>query len=144
MAQQRVKGQNVTITLYQGGAALASFPIKDASFTLKLSTSKEGYLGETADRRDQVFDGIEGELTLHYEDESIFLLADAIIQKAQNLAVGPDFSVKAQLNMPNGATPSIQANDCSFGDIPFEFSGRTEFASVKLTFESSSVSLLSK
>ena len=141
---QRAKGQNTTITIYQGGAALASFPVKSATFTLKLDTSEEGYLGESTDRTDQTFKGIEGDLTIHYENEGIYVLADAIVQKARDLTAGPVFAVRTQLNMPSGATPSIQADDVAFGDIPFEFSGRTEFNSVKLSFKSSSVKILSK
>lgn len=141
---QRVKGQNTVITIYQGGAALASFPVKDANFNLKLETSEEGYLGESADRIDQTFKGAEGDLTLHYEDEAIFVLADAIVQKARDLSAGPVFGVRSQITAPGGATPSIQADDVAWGDIPFAFTGRTEFNSVKLSFKTDKVKILSK
>ncbi len=69
---QRIKGQDVNLTLTVNGALKKSVTdIKSLELTSQLSILTEGYLGETSNRRDSIFNGVKGKIEFHLEDPAI-------------------------------------------------------------------------
>ena len=81
---QRIKGQEVQVLLIAGGVPVETLTaVKSFEVAFQIDTLTEGYLGETTDRRDAIFKGISGKMELHMEDQTILILARAIIDKAR-------------------------------------------------------------
>jgi hypothetical protein len=141
---QRIKGQEVEVLLVANGTPLLNITtVRSFEFEFQLETKKEGYLGETTDRRDSIYMGVSGQLELHFETKDVFDLVQTIVNKARRRTPGDQINIKAALNFPNGQRVRVMIADAEFGGIPFSFGGRTEYGSVRLTFEAAEATTLS-
>lgn len=133
---QRVKGQDVSVIVVQDGQILASLhDVRNFEVTLKITKKQEGYVGEKTDRYDEIFNGADFRLSIHTEDEGVFPIIQAIIDRARNRTPGVVFNVQATLNYPNGDRPIVVLPDVHFGDVPVNVPGRGDY--VELTYEGS-------
>jgi hypothetical protein len=131
-----VIGQQIEVMLIKGGMVLDTITdVKSADLTWLMEILKVGFLGETTDRRDEVFHGVKGKLSLHFEDQQILVLARDIVQRARTRVPGTQINIKITVRMSNGDRPVITVPDAKFGEIPLSVGGRTEFAGVELDFE---------
>lgn len=140
---QRIKGQEVEVILVVNGVAQATTTdVKSFDFTFQTELLKEGYLGEVSDRYDTIYRGIKGKMELHFENEDIFSIIQAIIDKAQRRLPGTKINVKATLNYPNGQRLRVIVPDIEFGEIPVNFGGREAYGKIDLDWAASSVQLI--
>lgn len=140
---QRIKGQDVSIQIIQGGVALVNINnIKSFDFTYDLEIKKEGYLGQTTDLRDTIFNGVSGKLDVHPENQDILIFMDAVRAKAENRTPGVQFNIKATLQFPNGQRPRIVIPNVFWGSLPFSFGSRADYGSVSMTYEASTAQVL--
>jgi hypothetical protein len=140
---QRIKGQEVEVMLVVDSAPQDT--ITDVrSFELAFQTEilREGYLGETTDRRDSIFKGVRGRMELHIENADIFKLFTSIIDKARRRTPGTKINVKATLNFPNGERPRVVIPDVEFGELPLNFGSRSDYGAVTLDFEASEAQVI--
>lgn len=136
MADQRIKGQEVEVLINRGGTPLRSVQdFRSLEFTFQMEIKSEGYLGETSNRRDDVFNGIQGKLELHHENQDVLQLAVAIVNRARRRIPGETIMIKATLQYPNGQRPKVTIPNVFFGPIPFGFSSRTDYGTVSFDFE---------
>jgi hypothetical protein len=107
------------------------------SFEMAFQTEilREGYLGETTDRRDEIFRGIRGRIELHFENQDVFALFATVVNRARRREPNSKINVKATLNFPNGQRPRVIINDVFFGELPMNFSSRSDYGAVSLDFE---------
>jgi len=96
---------------------------------------REGYLGETTQRRDDIFNGVSGKMELHFENQDIFNLFATIVNRARRRQPGAQINVKATLNFPNGDRPRVLISNLFFGEIPVSFASRSDYGQNTLTFE---------
>jgi hypothetical protein len=141
VADQRIKGQEVQALLIVDGE------VKDTitdirSFEVELQTEilREGYLGETTDRRDEVFKGVRGRIELHFENQDVFDLFQQVVNRARRRQPGTTINVKASLNFPNGQRKLVIVENIFFGPIPMAFANRADYGTISLDFESESLS----
>jgi hypothetical protein len=135
MADQRIKGQEAQLFMTSGSNTIASFDsIQDAEITVKLTKLEEGYLGETSDRYDDVFMGIDGTFTCHITTATIYDVLQSIIDRARRRVPGTVFNFKMTLQFPNGDRKRIVIPNIFFDSIPNSIPKRDQYVSLKLTF----------
>jgi len=138
MAGQRLKGQESEVLIIVNGVPQTTITaISSFSIEAKLDILSEGYLGETTERKDSIYSGISGKLTMHPDSQDIFKLQAAIIDKARRRTPGIKINIKTTLNFPNGQRPRVLIQDVEFGAIPFDLNSRKDYAKVDLSFEAS-------
>lgn len=139
MSDQRIKGQETEVLLVVGGVVQETITdIRNFEMTYQFEIKKEGYLGESTDRRDEVFMGIAARAEYHFENQDIFNLIQSVQDRAQRRVPGVKINVKTTLNFPNGDRPRVLIPNVFFGNLPMNFPGRTEYGSVTLEMEAAS------
>lgn len=137
MSTGRILGQNIILEVIEGGEPVAAISnVRSAEITSQLEILTEGYLGETTDRKDEVFRGVSGRMDLHFENPDILTFAMRLIDRAAKREPGVRINVKMTLQFPNGQRARILVRNVFFGPIPMGFGGRTEYGSISLDFES--------
>lgn len=139
---QRAKGEDVVISIFKlvGGQRQKIQDISDIKsyeITFNLDLLKEGYLGQTTDRLDDIFRGVSGSLEYHFSDAGALKLIQSIVQRARTRAGATNaqpivISHQATIYMPDGTRPIISVPSMFFGPIPLGFGAREQFGSVKL------------
>ncbi len=136
MAEQRIKGQEVEIRITEGGALLETLTdIQNFEMAGILEVITENYLGETSDRKDEIYRGYRGSMSLHFSNRTVLDLMRRIIDRARRRVAGVVINIKATLQFPAGDRVSVVLEDCFFGEIPLSFGSRSDYGSVSLTFE---------
>lgn len=126
---QRIKGQETIITILVDGELQARIDsIKDSEVSFDLEILEEGYLGETANRFDSIFNGMTVRLTGHMTNRAFVQFVEAVVAKAQRRAGGAvRIDVATTLVFPGGDLVNIGVPDCSFGPAPLTTGGRSEY-----------------
>lgn len=136
MADPRIKGQEIEILLVSKNQPLQTITdVRSFEMAIQTEILREGYLGETTDRRDEVYRGIRGRMELHFENDDIFNLIADVVDRARRREPGTKINVKATLNFPNGQRPRVLIPDVFFGEIPIGFGSRTDYGTLSLDFE---------
>lgn len=137
---QRIKGQEITVSFTSpGGVEDQAFAaVQTLEVELQLEILTEGYLGETSDRRDDIFKGARGRAELHMEGSAALRFVQRVKDRAQRRAAASgQFNLLATLNFPNGETPRVLLEDLFWGGVPLNIGGRNEFVKLTLEFECS-------
>ena len=141
---QRLKGQEIDLVIIVDGKPQRTLTdIRECEIEWQLEKKSEGYLGETTNRKDSIFTGISGSLSMHLESEGIFDFISKIIERARDRTAGTKINLKMTLRYPSGDRPKIIIPDVEFGAIPLSVGGRSEYANVKLDFEASEAQVIS-
>jgi len=141
---QRIKGQEVVVVMVVAGQPQVELTaIKSFEMKYELEIKKEGYLGETSDRRDSLFNGITGSMEVHLETKAIFTTIAAIVDKARRRTPGTIINIKATLNFPNGDRVRVIIPNCEFGEIPINFGSRTDYGTTTFSFEAQDAQTIS-
>lgn len=136
MAEQRIKGQEVEVRIVRGGEELTTITdVRSFEMAAQLELLTEGYLGETSDRRDEVYRGYRGGMELHFENRDLLDLTRSIIDRARRQDPDLRINIRATLQFPAGQRVRLQLNDCFFGEIPMSFGSRADYGAVSLSFE---------
>lgn len=143
MANQRIKGQEVEILFVLNGAPQeALLDIRSIELELQQEIMSEGYLGETTNRRDAIFNGVRGRIEAHIETQDFLSFFQAVVDKARRREPGTQINLKVTLNFPNGQTPRVLLPDIEFGNLPLNFGSRSDYGTVSLDFEGSQMTFL--
>jgi hypothetical protein len=136
VSDQRLKGQETELRLIVDNEVQDTITdIRSFEMGIQLEILKEGYLGETTMRRDEVFNGVTGKMELHFENEDIFTLFQTIVDRARRRQPGTKINAKTSVRFPNGQNKVIMISNIFFGEIPLNFPGRAEYATTSLNFE---------
>lgn len=111
--------------------------IKDFSFQYDFATIDEGYLGETSMRKDDIFNGISGSLTIDLEGQEALEFLEFIKQRAQRRISVNDSRVNAttRLTFPNGQTPRVLVRDMKFDAAPVNAPSRDAYVNTTLSYK---------
>ena len=130
---QRVKGQEVTINIVVNGELQNTLvDILDFNMEILLETKAQGYLGETTNRHDDVYNGVKFDLELHLHTGDWFDFQYSIVQRARRVNPDTVFNIVSTIVFPNGEERSITVQDAKFGAQPLSISSRGEYVKVKL------------
>lgn len=140
MASPRIKGQEVEVILIANGQVQDTITtVRNFEVAAQLEILSEGYLGQTTDLKDSISKGVRGKMELHIDNNDIFNLMIAIIDKARRRTPGARINIKTTLNFPNGDKTRVVIPDAEFGEIPLNFGSRSDYGAVSLEFEASEV-----
>lgn len=133
------------VTIVQDNQPIAAIDsIKSLEITLQTEILKEQFLGETTDRRDEIFRGIAGKMEAQLSSDALLQLANAIVQRAQNRQSGTRINIKTTFQFPNGDRAMYVMSDVKFGNIPISNKGRTEYVEVSLEFECETIKFITR
>lgn len=136
MADQRLRGEECEVRFVVNNNVIDTVTdVRNFQATVQLEVLREGYLGETTDRRDDIFRGIAGSMELHFENRDVFDVIQSIVNRARRRQPGTKISIKASLRFPNGQLRLLTIPDAFFGEFPINFPGRSEYATVGVSFE---------
>jgi hypothetical protein len=136
----RIKGQETNLSLIQNGqivSEIAGFAIKSSDLSFMQDILSEGFLGETTNRKDQVFNGVSGSFQFQITTPAVFVIIGAILDKSRRRTPGAIFNFRETFNFDNGRKAIVTVGDISFGEIPVSNGGRVEYIGVTFSFEAS-------
>jgi hypothetical protein len=134
----RLRGSDAQIRLVLNNVLQRTITaVRDITWTTKRDILRQGFLGESADRHDDIFRGNAVEFTVEPESKEIFVFERALINRSSRRTaqanVRVDLSVVWQF--PNGDRPRITLLDLKFGDTAFSIPGRDQFATGRFQAE---------
>ena len=131
---QRLKGQETNIFVMNQGVEVAALSdVRNFTMTPNFDKLEEGYLGETTNRFDEIFKGINFDFEVHVEDGGFLDFVNAVKDRAQRRTPGIAINIATVLNFPGGTRKKIVLRDCFFADMPFNVGSRSDYASVKFS-----------
>lgn len=141
---QRIKGSEVSLILTSPEGREDSLDaIGSITLTVQIELLTEGYLGESSNRRDEIFNGVEGSLDLHLERGAYFDLVQRIKDRAARRTPAADrFDLMAIYAFPNGDRRRGIIRDVHFGEIPIESAGRGDYVSSTINFGGEDIEFL--
>lgn len=135
MADQRLKGQEVQIQVIQGGQVVTAFnAIGSFNDTQKSEKIEQGYLGETTNRHDDIFNGFDGSFTFHMENSSWTNFSAAMIARQRRQQPELVFNIVRTDFFPNGETFTRTYLDVMFGPLPNSISDRGSYVEGTIDF----------
>jgi len=143
MSNPRIKGQEVELIFVEDNSPLPTMvDVRSFEMAAQLDILKEGYLGETTDRRDSVYRGYRGRMEIHMENRQVLDFTRRLVDKARRRTPGTRVNCKATLNYPGGDRVRIILKDLSFGEVPLAFGSRTDYGTISLDFEGEDYQLI--
>lgn len=140
---QRIKGSEVGVVITSDDGVERSIDaVGSLEITVQIELLTEGYLGETTNRRDDIFNGVEGSLELHLERGQFFALVEKIKDRASRRTPGARFDLVSIFAFPNGDRVRGVIGDVYFGEIPINTGGRGEYVSSTINFGASDIRFL--
>lgn len=139
----RIKGQEIAIVATAGGNVVDSFDaIMNFNEEYQAEIKTQGYLGETNNRKDDVYNGEKFDMEVHLSTQNFYKFRDLV--KARQTRQQPDlvFNISVQFQFPNGDSPVLTITDIKFGAMPTNVSGRTEYVKVKIDGEADDYDVL--
>lgn len=124
---QRVKGQDVAISVAIDGVPTTFVTdVRNFELTPKFTKLEEQYLGQTTKMYDEIFDGADFKMEMHFEDAGVLNFVKAVKERAQKQTPGVKFNISATLNFV-GTRARVYLTDCYFENLPIEFGSRSEY-----------------
>jgi hypothetical protein len=132
---ERLKGQETILRFIKDGAVqeelvdIQSFEVDD-----DMALLSEGYVGETTQRKDDIFNGCSGSCSLHVENATYVNFFGAIVNRARRKT--PMFKVDAitVFSFPDGNSSKKLYADIRFGPIKTSVGSREGYVSVSFDF----------
>lgn len=138
---QRIKGQETVISFtsptgdVQGLEDVLSFEAE-----LDIEILQEGYLGETADRFDDIYHGTSGQVELHLENSKYFLFTEQVQDRAERRSpAGAVFNATSTFAFPNGQRARITFEDIFFGAMPLNAPSRKDYVKATVQWKCSQI-----
>lgn len=136
MADQRIKGQEVSIRVIQAGNLVAEIDSVSAfNDEVSLELKEAGFLGETVNRFDEILNGFGGDMEFHVAKANWNLLVSAIIDRATRRTPDVIFNVVRTDFYPNGDSAVYTYQDVKWGPIPTSIASRGDYVKPKMQFK---------
>lgn len=135
----RVRGQETSIVVTgPQGVEQAIDAIKSFEAEFEIDILSEGYLGEVAERQDEIFVKVTGNAEIHLPSAAYFAFAQKVIDRSQRrTSANQVFNITTSLTFPDGRRVRTVFQDVSFGSIPLNIGARDEYVSTKIEFATS-------
>ena len=134
---QRIKGQEVVLSFTNpAGDQDGLEDVSSFEAELDIETLQEGYLGETADRYDEIYHGVSGQAELHVETADYFRFQERVQDRAERRTPsGGTFSATSSFAFPNGQRVRLTFEDIFFGALPIRVPARGEYVTVTVQWK---------
>lgn len=133
MSDQRLRGQEVVINIVADGeledtlTSIVEFNDED-QFEIKT----QGYLGETTNRGDDIYNGTKFDFVLHLRTKRFWEFKQLIKDRATRKRPDLVFNVTVTSFFGNGDAPTITYPDVKWGPIPKNIPSRGDYVKVKM------------
>ena len=138
---QRLKGQEATISFV--GPTGDEDGLQDVvSFEAELDVEilEEGFLGETANRYDDIFNGVSGRVEIQIESEAYFRFQQRVQDRAQRRSpAAGKFIAKASFRFPSGNRFRLTFEDIFFGPLPIRAPSRRDYVTATIQWKGSTI-----
>jgi hypothetical protein len=126
---QRLKGQDTVISFTGPGGDVSGLDsVLSFEAELDIEILEEGYLGETANRFDDIFNGVSGTVELHLQTTAYFKFTQDVQDRAQRRTpAGGVFNATSTFQFPNGQRARITFEDIFFGPMPLSSPSRKDY-----------------
>jgi hypothetical protein len=147
VTETRLRGQEVSVRLARGGITEATLTaIKDLTIQFDFATIEEGYLGETVMRKDDIFNGVSGSLTMDSEGQEQFQFINFLVRRAQRAEDTPvnqsRVNATARFTFPNGQVPRIVVRDMKFDAVPLAVPSRDAYVNATFPYKAETARIL--
>ena len=134
---QRIKGQEVTGSFTSpDGPEQGIGDIVSLEAELQMEILREGYLGETVDRRDDIFRGVSGRVEMHLETQDYLSFTQRIQDRAERRSPAAGvFNFTASFAFPNGQRPRVTFENVFFDAMPLRVADRGSYVTVTIAWE---------
>jgi len=133
----RVRGQETQLLITKNGNVVREVTaIKSFNGEFEIQVNQQGYLGETADRFDEVYKGFKGDMEFDIDDDSTFGFITDLVARAQRRdAVLFQVNINVSFRFSNGQTRKLQMPNVVFGNIPLKVPDRYSKVSISLSVQ---------
>ena len=134
MSELRIKGQETQVTVIQDGDPLLQITaIRNTDISFDLEQIEEGYIGETFNRMDSIFNTVSVKLELHLVRKDVILLSGRIVDRAKRRVGGVTrIDVLTTFVFPEGDLLGIGISDVQFAPIPISIASRSDYVTLTL------------
>lgn len=134
---QRIKGQEVVLSFTTpDGSAEGLQDVLSFEAELQMEILRERYLGDSTDRRDDIFRGVAGRAELHLEQQDYLTFTQRVQDRAQRrTAAAGVFNATASFAFPNGQRPRLTFENIFFDALPIRVSGSDAYVTVTIAWE---------
>lgn len=139
---QRLKGQENILTFTDPDGLVENLgAIKSCEAELDIQILEEGYIGETANRFDEIYNGTGGSAEMHLENAKWFSFTAKVQERATRRApAGGKFSITSSFAFADGTRVRVTFEDVFFGPFPLKTGSRSEYISATITWKCSEIS----
>lgn len=136
-AKQRLKGQETRLSFSTpNGPAEGLDVVKSFEAEIQLEILREGYLGETADRRDDIYRGVTGRAELHMDSAKYFTFTQRVQDRAERRTPAAGvFNATSSFNFPDGTRARITFENIFFEGLPIRVPERAGYVAVTVAWE---------
>jgi hypothetical protein len=136
----RVKGQETQITVSgPNGVEVGLDAISSFEAEIQQEILSEGFLGEVAERKDEIFRGCTGNLEAQIATADYLRFVARVNDRATRRSPATEvWNITTTLNLPGGQRARVQFRDVAFGSLPLNIGGRDEYVTVGFDWECSS------
>ncbi len=141
---QRIKGQEVRVIMVSpAGLETSLSDVQSFEVEPMMEVLSEGYLGETTERKDDIFKGCRGTMEINLEQTAYFEFIDGVVLRSQRRTpASARYNVMATMDFPNGTSVRVLMENIFFGAPPVTIGSREDYVTVSLEFECSEVKYL--
>ena len=138
---QRIKGQEVGLSYTDPDGDVEDLGVTQSfEAELDIQILEEGYLGETANRFDDIYNGTSGKTELHIESAKWFSFTQKVQDRAaRRTAAGGKFSATGSFAFPSGQRIRITFEDIFWGPMPISAPARGDYVKVSLSWKCSNI-----
>jgi hypothetical protein len=134
----RLRGQEIQVRVTKNGVLQRTMTaVESLTWTPKVDILRKGYLGETTDRRDDIYKGSAIEMTIDPESQDAFTLIQLIRDRASRRTAQSDahINIVFTANFPNGQRPRVTLPDVKFQDPSITVQSRDAYVGMRLSGE---------
>jgi hypothetical protein len=134
---QRIKGQEVSLSFVgPSGSEDGLADVLNFEAELQMEILREGYLGETVDRRDDIYRGVSGRCELHLESGAYFRFTQRVQDRAERRTPADgQFLAMASFQFPNGERVRLSFENIFFDALPIRAPERAGYVTVTVAWE---------
>jgi len=140
----RLIGQDTRINVvHETTGLLAGFDdVQSFTMTHQREVLDEGYLDQTTNQKDSVYNGVAFEITLHSETRKILTeFVETLNSVTRSRVAGASIQIVTTFNFADGQARYI-IPACEFGDIPINAGGRAEYVEFSFSGQASQARIL--
>ena len=135
---QRIKGQETSLVFTSSsvGVETSLSDIQSLEMEIKMEILSESYLGETSERKDDIFKGFHGKIEAHVERAEYFRLQQRLVDRSRRRTpADAQFNCATTLNYPNGEIVRVLYQDIFFASLSTAIASREDYVKISFEFE---------